>query len=76
MNYYSFSRFFKRVSGRSFNDHLLEVRLNNSQKKLLQSDMPISDVALSCGFEYPSYFIRKFKSKYGMTPKEYREKYR
>ena len=76
MNYYHFSRFFKKVTNQKFNEYLLETRLNSAQKKLLQSEKSISEIAMECGFEYVSYFIQKFKRKNGMTPREYQKKYR
>lgn len=76
MSYYHFSRFFKKLTGKRFNEYLLEMRLNYGQKKLLQSNQSISDIALECGFEYVSYFIQKFRDRYGITPKEFQRKYR
>jgi len=76
MNYYHFSRFFKKITNRNFNEYLLEMRLNRAQKKLLQSDKSVSEIAMECGFEYVSYFIQKFKNKNGITPREYQKKYR
>ena len=75
MNYYRFSRFFKRVTNRNFNEYLLETRLNYAQKKLLQRKESISEIAMECGFEYVSYFIQKFKKKNGITPREYQKKF-
>ena len=74
MNYYHFSRFFKKITNRNFNEYLLEMRLNCAQKKLLQSDKSVSEIAMECGFEYVSYFIQKFKNKNGITPREYQKK--
>ncbi len=76
MSYYHFSRFFKKLTNKKFNEYLLELRLNCAQKKLLEENKSISEVALECGFEYVSYFIQKFKAKNGMTPREFQRKYR
>ena len=76
MSYYHFSRFFKKLTNKKFNEYLLELRLNCAQKKLLQENKSVSEVALECGFEYVSYFIQKFKAKNGMTPREFQRKYR
>lgn len=75
MSYSSFSRFFKKVTNRNFNEYLLEMRLNYAQKKLLQSEESITNIAMECGFDYTSYFIKQFKKKNGITPKEYQKKY-
>ena len=76
MSYYSFSRFFKQMTGKSFTAHLLDTRLSYAQKKLLSDDTSVSEIAATCGFEYVSYFIKRFKQKYGVTPLEYRKMYR
>ncbi len=76
ISYYHFSRFFKKMTNKKFTEYLLEMRLNFAQKKLLQEDHSVSDVALECGFEYVSYFIQKFRDRTGLTPKEFRKKHR
>ena len=76
MSYYSFSRFFKQMTGKSFTEHLLDTRLSYAQKKLLSDDASVSEIAATCGFEYVSYFIKRFRQKYGVTPLEYRKMYR
>lgn len=75
MSYFQFSRFFKKATGRNFNDYLVDMRLNYAQKKLLKAEESISEIAATCGFEYVSYFIRKFKEKHGVTPKQYQKMY-
>lgn len=76
MSYYSFSRFFKQTMGKSFIEYLLDTRLSYAQKMLLSNDVSVSETAAACGFEYVSYFIRRFKQKYGVTPFEYRKMYK
>ena len=76
MSYYAFSRFFKQMTGKSFTEHFLDTRLSYAQKQLLSNDASVSEIAAMCGFEYVSYFIKRFKQKYGVTPLEYRKMYR
>ena len=76
MNYSLFSVFFKNATGKNFNEYLLDMRLNYAQKKLLAGEQSISEIASTCGFEYVSYFIRQFKAKYGVTPKQYQKMFR
>ena len=35
---------------------------------LAQSQKPIGEIALSCGFSDFAYFSRSFKKEFGMTP--------
>ena len=39
------------------------------------TDIPIANIATSCGYQNPFAFSRAFKKETGMTPREYREKY-
>ena len=38
--------------------------------------MPVTDIILSVGYENNSYFHRRFREKYHMSPKEYRMEYK
>lgn len=71
----AFSRFFKTHTGKSFVDVLIEKRLGHVTRMLIESNMPVADIAERCGFNNMSNFNRIFKKKKGFTPKEFREKY-
>lgn len=69
-----FMKFFKNTFGMSFNSYLNEYRLTMASRLLLASGDSILDVAAATGFENLSYFNRRFKGKFGMTPREFRKK--
>lgn len=71
----SFSRFFKTRTGITFIDSLLELRLGNASRLLIDTTQSVSEVAYNCGFNNISNFNRLFKKKKGCTPKEFRESY-
>ncbi len=71
----SFSRFFKARTGITFIDSLLEIRLGNASRLLIDTTESVSEVAYNCGFNNISNFNRLFKKKKGCTPKEFRESY-
>jgi AraC-like DNA-binding protein len=71
----SFSRFFKQHTGNSFIDNLLEIRLSHASRLLIDTHLPISQIAFNCGFNNISNFNRIFKKKKSCTPKEFREDY-
>ena len=71
----SFSRFFKMRTGITFMDSLLEMRLGQSSRLLIDTTQSVSEVAYNCGFNNISNFNRLFKKKKGCTPKEFRENY-
>lgn len=67
-------RLFKREMGQNFNEYCTQLRLNKAEMLLLQGDERIIDIAFNCGFNSISYFNRLFKSKHGVSPREYRIK--
>ncbi|QRR00684.1 helix-turn-helix domain-containing protein [Dyadobacter sandarakinus] len=69
---HSFCRFFKSLTHRTFSDFLNEVRIAFACKLLQQSDLPVTQIALECGYTNISYFNRCFKKVHKMSPKAYR----
>lgn len=67
-----YSRIFKLYTGKTPIEYVNDYRIDQATKLLMLTDQSILDISLDCGFENTSYFIRKFKSKKGMTPKKFR----
>ena len=67
-----FCRYFKNCFGKSFVSYLNYIRIGHARTMLLTTDEKILDIALECGFENFSYFIRKFKELNGLSPANYR----
>ena len=65
-----FSREFKRRTGMCFNDYLAEKRFDYA-KKLLKNGNRVIDACYESGFGTVRNFSRRFKEKYGITPKEF-----
>ena len=68
-----FCRFFKRMTGRSFSSYLTGVRIQKAKAQLWGTDMSVSEIAESVGFEDGNYFSRVFKKQEGVSPLEYRK---
>ncbi|MCI8417013.1 MAG: AraC family transcriptional regulator [Lachnospiraceae bacterium] len=66
-------RFFREIAGVSPVQYLIGYRIERACQLLERSSQPVTDVALECGFENISYFIRKFRELRGCTPSEYRK---
>lgn len=64
-------RRFKAEFETTFKEMLIRTRLQHA-KQLLAIGTKITDVAIACGFNEPSYFTRIFKQNYQMTPSDYR----
>ncbi|MBO5845748.1 MAG: helix-turn-helix transcriptional regulator [Clostridia bacterium] len=68
MSYSYFSRSFKRMTGKSFTDYLVNVRINRAEKALLSSEKPITQIAAECGFNNTAYFSAVYKRLKGQSP--------
>lgn len=64
---------FKQYLGQSPIDYLNKYRLEVSRYLLTNTTSGITDIALSCGFNHPSYFSKLFSREYSCTPTEYRK---
>ena len=73
MNEATFSRFFRRETGRTFIEALIDLRLSYACKLLRETDKTIGEIAYDCGFSNLANFNRQFRWKYRMTPKDYRK---
>lgn len=72
MNQNYFCRYFKKHTGLTPLVYLLQMRIEESAKLLTTTDLKIIEIALCCGFDNCSYFIRKFNEYKGVTPSQYR----
>ncbi|MBR2440798.1 MAG: helix-turn-helix domain-containing protein [Lentisphaeria bacterium] len=63
---------FKKVTGYSPIEYLLQVRLSKAADLLEKTVKPISEIAEECGFPDSNYFSRQFKKRYNISPRDYR----
>lgn len=57
----------------SFKNYLNTVRLTEVKRLLKESNLSVSEIAYSCGYNNISHFNRLFKSEIGISPKAYRD---
>ena len=67
-----FSSVFKEELGESFSEYLNRLRVELATELLTSSDMSLTEVAGSCGFDDQSWFTKVFKLYTGMSPGRYR----
>ena len=68
------SKLFKKEVGANISDFIIDLRIDEAQKLLKFSDMPIVEIANYLAFASQSYFVHVFHKKIGITPRKYRER--
>ena len=64
----------RKETGMSAKEHIDTILISHAKSKLLlHKEQTIAEIAYSMGFKYPHYFIRLFKAKTGLTPKQFRK---
>ncbi len=76
MDMYYLSRLFKKICGFSFKEYLILQRLSAAKELLVNSDASITQVCADSGFCNVNHFIRIFKQTEGLSPYQYRMRYR
>ena len=74
MNPKYFCRIFKAITHQSPMEYVIFYRIEQAANLLSTTDLPITEIAMECGFNDCSYFIRKFKNLKHTTPYKYRSK--
>lgn len=73
MSLSQFSKSFKKHMNTSPLDYIINKKLEHS--KSLLKNHSVTEVSFMMGYENISYFIKVFKKKYGLTPKQFKLKY-
>jgi transcriptional regulator GlxA family with amidase domain len=49
------------------------IRLHRARKLLLETDLPVTEVALRCGYLSPTQFSARFRERFGLSPRRQRQ---
>ena len=71
---FHFARLFKEYTGMTFNDYETTLKLKEVERQLADTDLQISDIAMSCGFNNLTSLSRCFKKQYGCSPSQFRNR--
>lgn len=66
-------RRFRAAFGCTPSERIKQLRLERAKELLMQTAMPIKEIAYSCGFENEYYFSNFFKKNTGLSPTDFRE---
>lgn len=70
-----FGRVFKKETGTTPGEYLMEVRLLQAQKLLRRHEIMMTEIAMRCRFNSSAHFTACFHKRFGITPSVYRSKY-
>ena len=70
---YWLSREIKKRTGKTYKELLQSRRMRQAAYLLKNSRLSVADIIESVGYDNTSYFFRKFKECYGVSPKGYRD---
>ena len=72
MNASYFSRFFRRLTGNTFNEFVAQIRVSKACELLSTSEQQISHISYAVGYNNIANFNRRFRERKNVTPREYR----
>lgn len=70
----AFARFFRREVGKGFVDFVNDARCSWAALKLVKSRESIAEIAQGCGYGSLSNFGEQFRRRYGVSPRQYRQR--
>lgn len=73
---YYLSHTFKAITGYTFRDYLILMRISKAKDLLFYTDENITNVCINSGFNNVNNFIRTFKKFEGVSPYKYRKMYK
>lgn len=68
------SRLVKQTTGQTFIQLLTRIRLENAERLLRDTALPVTEIAATVGYESSEHFIRTFRRYTGETPSGYRQR--
>lgn len=63
-------RLFARYLSTSPRKYYFQLRLEKARQLLMQTNLPVIDVAIACGFQSPSHFSKSYRAAFGLTPRQ------
>lgn len=67
------SQIFKAEAGIGFAEYVALLRLEKAAAMLCGTTESVTEICYMCGYKNLSHFLRSFKKKYGLSPKQYRK---
>lgn len=71
----AFCRYFKTMTNKTFFEFVIEIRISNACRALIENKQSTQMICYECGFNTLSNFYRHFNKVTGMTPYNYKKQY-
>jgi AraC-like DNA-binding protein len=75
LSVFHFCHLFKKITGKTISDYVNRIRISKAEALLRSTDMNITEIALSTGFNDINYFSRLFKRYKNISPSSLRKRY-
>ncbi len=69
-----FSRRFAAVFGCGYSDYVTAFRLHIASRWIATTNLQLSEIGYALGFSSPSHFSARFRERFGVTAREYRDR--
>lgn len=67
------SKIFKHITGSNFSEYVTERKMEQAASLLRERKLSVQEISYRIGYQSTHHFIRLFKEKYGLTPKQYQK---
>lgn len=69
-----FCRIFKKCVGMNYKEYVKKLKLDYALRLIMNTSLPITTIAINCGYDTQSHFNREFKSHFQKSPTHFRSK--
>ena len=70
---YHLNRIFQKHTGKTVHQYIIDARIHTAKRMLATTEMSVSDIAESAGFNSSTHLCACFKSQTGLSPAQYRK---
>jgi AraC family transcriptional regulator len=74
MSPFHFARMFKKSTGEAPHEYLTRVRMEEAKRLLVETDEPLSAIAVRVGYRTQAHFTGIFHERTGSTPRNFRKR--